>query len=166
LVLSPEGWHILCRGRRPRSPARYTPALGTLRGPWVDRYLGPSGILVGRSSAFSYSAKRYSYSFSYSKTLESIQDDPLLEEAGTSIFGPFTNEIPILPFVYEYRFTEQQDRFTYPTQTGILIPPALEQRWGSKSRCGVPSTVSTDSRRHHAGTRKRSRRLKSRGLLQ
>jgi hypothetical protein len=32
----------------------------------------------------------------------------LLEEAGTSIFGPFINEIPILPFEYEYEYEKNQ----------------------------------------------------------
>jgi hypothetical protein len=68
--------------------------------------LGPSGILVGRSSAFSYSASRYSYS--YSKTPESIQVDHLFREAATPLFGPFVNKIPILLFEYEYRFTEYE----------------------------------------------------------
>jgi hypothetical protein len=66
--------------------------------------LGPSGILVGRSSAFSYSASRYSYS----KTPESIQVDHLFREAATPLFGPFVNKIPILLFEYEYRFTEYE----------------------------------------------------------
>jgi hypothetical protein len=64
---------------------------------------------VGRSAALSYSAKRYSCSYSYSKALESIQGDPLLEEAGASIFRSFINEIPILSFEYEYPFTEDED---------------------------------------------------------
>jgi hypothetical protein len=59
---------------------------------------------VGRSSAFSYSASRYSYS----KTPESIQVDQPFREAGTPGFGPFVNEIPILLFEYEYRFTEYE----------------------------------------------------------
>jgi len=67
---------------------------------------GPSGILVGRNSAFSYSASRYSYS--YSKTPESTQVDHLFREAVTPLFGPFVNEIPILLFEYEYRFTEYE----------------------------------------------------------
>jgi hypothetical protein len=29
-------------------------------------------------------------------------------EAGTPVFGPFVNEIPILLFEYEYRFTEYE----------------------------------------------------------
>jgi hypothetical protein len=66
---------------------------------------GSSGILVGRSSAFSYSASRYSYSYSYSKTPESIQVDHLFREAGTPGFGPYVNDIPIFLFEYEYRFT-------------------------------------------------------------
>ena len=61
---------------------------------------------MGRSSAFSYSASRYSYS--YSKTPESIQVDHLFREAVTPLFGPFVNEIPILLFEYEYRFTEYE----------------------------------------------------------
>ncbi|MFY7892540.1 MAG: hypothetical protein ACOVOJ_07610, partial [Pirellula sp.] len=61
---------------------------------------------MSRSSVFSYSASRYSYSYSYSKTPESIQVDHLFREAGTPGFGPFVNEIPILLFEYEYRFTE------------------------------------------------------------
>jgi hypothetical protein len=61
---------------------------------------------VGRCSAFSYSASRYSYS--YSKTPESIQFDYLFREAGTPGFGPFVNEIPISLFEYEYRFTEYE----------------------------------------------------------
>jgi len=68
----------------------------------MDVLYGPSGILVGRNSAFSYSASRYSYS----KTPESIQVDHLFREAVTPLFGPFVNEIPILLFEYEYRFTE------------------------------------------------------------
>ena len=78
----------------------------TLRLPQKLRFSGPSGILVGRSSAFSYSASRYSYS--YSKTPESIQVDDLFREAVTPLFGPFVNEIPILLFEYEYRFTEYE----------------------------------------------------------
>jgi hypothetical protein len=71
---------------------------------------GFSGILVGRSSAFSYSASRnsYSYSYSYSKTPGSIQVDHLFREAVTPLFGPFVNEIPILLFEYEYRFTQYE----------------------------------------------------------
>jgi hypothetical protein len=65
---------------------------------------GPSGILVGRNSAFSYSASRYSYS----KTPESIQVDHLFREAATPLLGPFVKEIPILLFEYEYRFTEDE----------------------------------------------------------
>jgi len=61
---------------------------------------------VGRNSAFSYSASRYSYS--YSKTPESIQVDHLFREAATPLFGPFVNEIPILLFEYEYRFTQYE----------------------------------------------------------
>jgi hypothetical protein len=61
---------------------------------------------VGRSSEFSYSASRYSYS--YSKTPESIQVDHLFREAGTQVFGPLVNEILILLFEYEYRFTEYE----------------------------------------------------------
>jgi hypothetical protein len=61
---------------------------------------------LGRCSAFSYSASRYSYS--YSKTPESIQFDYLFREAGTPGFGPFVNEIPISLFEYEYRFTEDE----------------------------------------------------------
>ena len=61
---------------------------------------------MGRSSAFSYSASRYSYS--YSKTPGSIQVDHLFREAVTPLFGPFVNEIPILLFEYEYRFTEYE----------------------------------------------------------
>jgi len=75
--------------------------------------LGPSGILVGRSSAFSYSASRYSYSYSYSKTPESIQVDHLFREAATPLFGPFVNKIPILLFEYEYRFTEYEYEYEY-----------------------------------------------------
>jgi hypothetical protein len=61
---------------------------------------------VGRSSALSYSASRYSYA--YSKAPESIQVDHLFREAGTPVFGPFVNDIPILLFEYEYRFTEYE----------------------------------------------------------
>ena len=61
---------------------------------------------VGESSDFSYSASRYSYS--YSKTPESIQVDHPFREAGTPVFGPFVNEIPTPPFEYEYRFTEYE----------------------------------------------------------
>jgi hypothetical protein len=66
---------------------------------------------VGRSSAFSYSASRYSYS--YSKTPGSIQVDHLFSEAVTPLFGPFVNEIPILLFEYEYRFTEYEYEYDY-----------------------------------------------------
>ncbi|MFM2012207.1 MAG: hypothetical protein RLZZ396_991 [Planctomycetota bacterium] len=34
--------------------------------------------------------------------------DRLFKEAGTPVFGPFVNEIPISPFEYEYRFTEYE----------------------------------------------------------
>jgi hypothetical protein len=80
----------------------------TLRLPQKLRFSGPSGILVGRSSAFSYSASRYSYSYSCSKTPGSIQVDHLFREAVTPLFGPFVNEILILLFEYEYRFTEYE----------------------------------------------------------
>jgi hypothetical protein len=63
----------------------------------LGKQIYPSGILVGRSSAFSYSASRYSYS----KTPESIQVDHLCREAVTPVFGLFINEIPILLFEYE-----------------------------------------------------------------
>jgi len=59
---------------------------------------------VVRSSAFSYSATRYSYS----KTPESIQIAHPFREARAPVFGPFVNEIPILLFEYEYRFTEYE----------------------------------------------------------
>jgi len=42
------------------------------------------------------------YSYSYSKTPESIQVDHPFREAGTPVFGPLVNEIPILLFEYEY----------------------------------------------------------------
>jgi hypothetical protein len=67
---------------------------------------GPSVFLVGRSSAFSYSASRYSYS--YSKKPKSNQVDHLFRKAVPPVFGPFVNEIPILLFEYEYRFTEYE----------------------------------------------------------
>jgi hypothetical protein len=59
---------------------------------------------VGRCSAFPYSASRYSYS----KTPESIQVDHLFRKVETSVFGLFVNQIPILLFEYEYRFTEYE----------------------------------------------------------
>ena len=59
---------------------------------------------MGEGSAFSYSASRYSYS----KTLESIQGDRFSKEAGTPVFGPHGNDIPLRPFEYEYRFTEYE----------------------------------------------------------
>ena len=52
-------------------------------------------------------------SYSYSKTLESIQGDRLLDEAGTSISSTFVNEIPILNFEYEYRFTEHEQEYEH-----------------------------------------------------
>ena len=61
---------------------------------------------MGRSSAFSYSASRYSYS--YSKKPKSNQVDHLFRKAVPPVFGPFVNEIPILLFEYEYRFTEYE----------------------------------------------------------
>jgi hypothetical protein len=45
---------------------------------------------------------------SYSKTPESIPCDQLFREAETSVFGLFVNQIPILLFEYEYRFTEYE----------------------------------------------------------
>jgi hypothetical protein len=72
---------------------------------------GPSGIFVGRCSAFSYSVSRYSYS--YSKTPESTQVDHPFREAETQVFGPFANEIPTPPFEYEYRFTEYEYEYEY-----------------------------------------------------
>jgi hypothetical protein len=75
------------------------------------KFFGAS-ILVVRSSAFSYS-----------KTLESIQGDRLLEESGTSIFGPFTNEIPILPFEYEYRFAEYE--YEYEKNQWYELPATI-----------------------------------------
>jgi hypothetical protein len=53
---------------------------------------------VGRSSVFSCSASRYSYS----KTPESNQVDHLFRKAVRPEFGPFVNEILILFFEYEY----------------------------------------------------------------
>ena len=64
---------------------------------------------MGRLSAFSYSASRYLYS--HSKTPESIQANHLFREARTLVLTPFVNEIPILPFEYEYRFTEDEDEY-------------------------------------------------------
>jgi len=61
---------------------------------------------VGRSSAFSYS-------YSYSKTPESIQGDHLFREAVTPAFGPFFTAIPILLFEYEYRFAEYEYEYEY-----------------------------------------------------
>jgi hypothetical protein len=37
-----------------------------------------------------------------------MQGDRLFKEDGTSIFGPFVNDIPIRLFEYEYRFTEYE----------------------------------------------------------
>jgi len=76
---------------------------------------------VGRNSAFSYSASRYSYS--YSKTPESIQVDHLFREAVTPLFGPFVNEIPILPFEYEYRFTEYKYEKNHWYELLVTIMP-------------------------------------------
>jgi hypothetical protein len=73
---------------------------------------------VGRSSAFSYSASRYSYS----KTPESIQVDQPFREAGTPGFGPFVNEIPILLFEYEYRFTEYKYEYEYEKNQWYELP--------------------------------------------
>jgi hypothetical protein len=64
----------------------------------------PSGIFVGRCSAFSSSAAWYSYS----KTPESIQVDHLFRKVETSVFGLFVNQIRILLFEYEYRFTKYE----------------------------------------------------------
>jgi hypothetical protein len=76
-------------------------------------FLGPSGIIVGRRSAFSYSASRYSYSYSYWKTLESIQVDQPFRGSGIPVFGPFVNEFLIPLFEYEYRFTEYDYEYEY-----------------------------------------------------
>jgi hypothetical protein len=40
--------------------------------------------------------------YSYSKTPGWIQVDPRFREARIPVFGPFVNEIPRLPFEYEY----------------------------------------------------------------
>jgi hypothetical protein len=81
--------------------------------------MGSSGIFVGRCSAFSYSASRYSYS----KTPESIQVDHLFRKAETPVFGLFVNQIPILLFEYEYeyRFTE----YEYETNQWYELPATL-----------------------------------------
>ena len=84
---------------------------------------GSSGILVGRSSAFSYSASRYSYSYSYSKTPESNQVDQLFRKALPPVFGPFVNEIPILFFEYEYRFTEYE--YDYEKNQWYELPATI-----------------------------------------
>jgi hypothetical protein len=76
---------------------------------------------VGRCSAFSYSASRYSYS--YSKTPESIQVDHPFREAGTPVFGPLVNEIPILLFEYEYRFTEYE--YEYEKNQWYELPATI-----------------------------------------
>ncbi|MEK0426169.1 MAG: hypothetical protein RJB11_2260, partial [Planctomycetota bacterium] len=44
----------------------------------------------------------YSCSCSCSKTRESIQGDRLFKEAGTPVFGPNVNYIPIRPFEHEH----------------------------------------------------------------
>ena len=72
-----------------------------------DEFFGPSGISVGGNSAFSYSASRYSYS----KSPEAIQVDHLFRDTTPPVFGPFFNEIPTLPFEYEYRFTEYENEY-------------------------------------------------------
>jgi hypothetical protein len=74
---------------------------------------------VGRCSAFSYSASRYSYS----KTPESIQVDHPFREAGTPVFGPLVNEIPILLFEYEYRFTEYE--YEYEKNQRYELPATI-----------------------------------------
>ena len=56
------------------------------------------------NDGLSYSASRYSYS--YSKTPESIQVDHLFRKAEPPVFGSFAHEIPILLSEYEYRFTQ------------------------------------------------------------
>ena len=74
---------------------------------------------MGSSSAFSYSASRYSYS----KTPESIQVDHLFREAGTPGFGPYVNGISILLFEYEYRFTEYE--YEYEKNLRYELPATI-----------------------------------------
>jgi len=86
---------------------------------------GLSGILVGRSSAYSYSASRYSYS--YSKTPGSIQVDHLFREAVTPLFDPFVNEIPILLFEYEYEYEYEKNHWYELLAT--IMPDAPKTRF-------------------------------------
>jgi hypothetical protein len=75
-----------------------------------------SGILVvGTDSC--------SYSYSYSKTPESIPCDQLFREAETSVFGLFVNQIPILLFEYEYRFTEYE--YEYEKNQWYELPATI-----------------------------------------
>ena len=78
---------------------------------------------MSRSSAFSYSASRYSCAYSSSKTPESIQVDHLFREAKTPVFSPFANEIPKLPFEYVYRFTEHE--YEYEKNQWYELPSTI-----------------------------------------
>jgi hypothetical protein len=95
---------------------------------------------MGRKSAFSYSASRYSYS--YSKTPESIQVDHLFREAATPLFGPFVNEIPILLFEYEYRFTQYEyEKNHWYELLGTIMPD------GPKFSGYHPSLITSENSR-------------------
>jgi hypothetical protein len=72
-------------------------------------------------------------SCSCSKTLESIPCDQLFREAETSVFGLFVNQIPILLFEYEYRFTEYEyEKNQWYELPATIMPdgPSLLGRFG------------------------------------
>ena len=75
---------------------------------------------MGRNSAFSYSASRYSYS----KTPESIQGDHLFRETRTPVFGSYVSDFPIRPFEYEYRFTEYE--YEYEKNQWYELPATIK----------------------------------------
>jgi len=54
-----------------------------------------------------------------------MQGDRLFKEEGTSIFGPFVNDIPIRLFEYEYRFTEYEDEYEYEKNHWYELPATI-----------------------------------------
>jgi hypothetical protein len=72
--------------------------------------------------------------------LNGFKTIPFLKEPGTSIFGPFTNDFPILPFEYEYRFTE--DEYEYEKNQwyelpATVMPDLAREIIGYAEHCGI-----------------------------
>ena len=57
-----------------------------------------------------------------------MQVDHLFRDAKTPVFSPFVNEIPKLPFEYEYLFTEHKYDYEYEkNQWGELLATRMPQ---------------------------------------